>query len=102
MHFGGQKSDEITCDGVPPMHQLVQRGMCDITSGIFSIEVEGKRSCDYEPLSEAVHRSRVTAGVIADRSNPFSYDPQTISSIGYLGNVKVCRRSEYLNGWVKR
>ena len=76
-------------DGIPLTYQPVQRGTSDRMLDIFSIEVEGQRACNYEPLSEAVHWSGVAVGVIADGLNPFPYDPQTISSIGDVGNVKV-------------
>ena len=72
--------------------------------GIFSIEVEGQRARNHEPLSEAIHFRRTWGGipeVIADVSNPFSYDPKTISSLRYFGNVEVCGRSEPLEWWVK-
>ena len=73
-------------------------------SGMLSVKVEGQRTCNHEPLSEAIHFRRTWGGipeVIADVSNPFSYDPKTISSVRYSGDVGVCKRSEPLEGWVK-
>jgi len=70
-------------------------------SGIFSIEVKGQRAYNREPLPGAAHRSGFIVGVIAGGLNPFSYDPETISSIGYVGNVKIRERSKPLKRWVK-
>ena len=71
--------------------------------GVFPIKVEGQRACDCEPLSEAVHRFRrdvlkIMTGVL----NPFSYDPEAISTLGYSANVEVGERSEGLKRWMKR
>jgi len=70
-------------------------------SGIFSIEVEGQRAHNHEQLPEAAHRPGFVVGVVACGLNPFSYDPETIGSIGCVGNVEIHERSESLKGWVK-
>jgi len=110
MRFGGQNRDEILYDevslltkqGPRPLHQTVHRPTRDKIAGIFSIEVEGQRARNHEPLPEAVHRSwGAIAKVAADPSNPFSYNPETASRLGYPGDVKICARSEPLQRWVK-
>ena len=71
-------------------------------SGIFSIEVEGQRAYNREPLPEAAHRPGFIVGIMAGGLNPFSHDPKTIGSIGYVGNVEIRERSERLKWRMKR
>jgi hypothetical protein len=110
MCFRGYERDEILDDEIPlatkqglrpqcrPVHQRTR----DKSPSIFSIEVEGQRACNHEPLSEAVHGSRgVVPEVIADVTNPFPCNPETIGSLGYVCDAKIRERSKPLKSWMK-
>ena len=69
---------------------------------IFPIKVEGQRKCDDGPPFEAFHRSRgVIVGVTTDAPDPLPYNPEVITSLSYVGNVKIRERSELLKRRMK-
>jgi len=111
MVFGGQKRDEILYDGVVlltmrglrPQFRLVHRRMKGIILGISSIEVEGQRACNHEPVSGAISGSwGVMSEVVTDVLDPLSYNRETISSLGYTSYVEIRERSEPLERRMKR
>jgi hypothetical protein len=104
--FGGYKRDGILCVKSTPHETGIVATASTCTSayeeqnpGVFPIKVEGQRACNHEPLPGMVHRFRgVIAEVTADVLNPFSYNPETIISLGYADDVKIRERSEPLKG----
>ena len=94
-------SNEATRPQAPPVHA----GSGNEVSGIFPVQVKCQRACNHELGSEVfvvdqLRGFRTVFEPIANESDPFSDDPETVRRFGYPGEIKVCIRPKFVQRWM--